>query len=176
MSSGGSLDDDKLYNKFSNVTSEKVNGSAAQANVSVCHVQAPPIHPDTVWLQGTAILYELAERVFTVATNNHVIPFTNADFLVNIVFTFESFRQIGLSEADITCCTTSKELDATVIELTEAGMKRFQQFGAKFIRVTSASGGDKIALAQYSEGEFFIDKGVLIRLLTIAVFHLSTSR
>ena len=115
-------------------------------------MQAPPIPPDTV-APGTADLYELAEGVFTVATNNHVIPITDVNFLVNTVFTFEGLGQIKLSEEEIKFSTTNRELDATVIELTEAGVKRFQQFGAKFIRVTTARGGDKSP-----GGEFCIDK------------------
>ena len=115
----------ELNNEFS----KKVNGSAAQAKVSVCHVHAPPIPPDTV-APGTADLYEMAEGVFTVATNNHVIPITDTNFLVNTVFTFEGPGQIKLSKKDINFCTTNKELDATVIELTEAGVKRLQKFGA----------------------------------------------
>ena len=171
----------KLYNKFSYMTSEKVNGSAAKAKVSVCHVQAPPIPPDTVVLQGTGDLYELAVGVFTIATNNHVIPMNNDDFLVNTVFTFEGLGQIRLSKNEIKFCTTSEELDATVIELSEQCVKRLQQLGAKFVRVTTAREGDKIAMAQFLEGEVFFDKGDLVRrgttsLLAIAVFHLATSR
>ena len=172
MSSGGSSDGDKSNNKFSYVTSEKVNGSAAQAKVSVCHVQAPPIPPDTAGLQGSAALYELAAGVFTIATNNHVIPITDTNFLVNIIFTFEGLGQIKLSENEIKFCTTNEELDATVIELSEQCVKRLQELGAKFIRLTTAREGDKSP-----EGEFSIDKGDLIRrgttsLLAIAVFHL----
>ena len=181
MLSGGSLDDDKLYNEFSYVTSEKVNGSAAQAKVSVCHVQAPPIHTDTTGLQGSAALYELAEGVFTIATNNHMIPMTNDDFLVNTAFTFEGVGPITLSRDEIKFCSTNEELDATVVELSEQCVKRLQQLGAEFIRVTTAREGDKIAKAQYPEGEVSFDKGDLIRrgttsLLAIAVFHLATSR
>ena len=127
-------------NKFVSAAAPNVEvyeSAFAQAKVSVCHVQAPPIPPDTVGLQGTADLYELAEGVFTVATNNHVIPITDADFLVNTVFTFEGLGPIRLSKEEIKFCTTNKELDATVIELTDAGVKRLQQFGAKFIRVTT---------------------------------------
>ena len=149
----------------------------AQAKVSVCHVQAPPILPDTAGLQGSAALYELAAGVFTIATNNHLIPITNDDFLVNIVFTFEGLGQIRLSKNEIKFCTTNEELDATVIELTEQCVKRLQQLGAKFIRLATAREGDKIAMAQNPEGEFSIGKGDLIRrgttsLLAIAVFHL----
>ena len=121
-------------------------------------MQAPPIPPDIV-APGTADLYELAEGVFTVATNNHVIPITDTNFLVNTVFIFEGLGQIKLSDKDINFCTTNKELDATVIELTEAGVKRLQQFGAKFIRVTTASGGDKSP-----EGEFSIDRGTIQKI------------
>ena len=94
----------------------------------------------------------LVEGVFTVATNNHVIHITDTNFLVNTVFTFEGFGQIKLSEKEIKFCTTNRELDATVIELTEAGVKRLQQFGTKFIRLTTASGGEKSP-----EGEFSIE-------------------
>ena len=97
MSSGVSSDGDKLFNELS-------YGWAAQAKVSVCHVQALPIPPDTVGLPGSVDLYELAEGVFT------------------------------------------------------------------------AREGDKIAIAQFPEGEVSCDKGDLIRLLAIAVFHLATSR
>ena len=128
-------------------------------------MQAPPIPPDTV-APGTADLYELAEGVFPVATNNHVIPITNTNFLVTTVFTFEGLGQIKLSEKDIKFCTTNRELDATVIELTEAGVKRLQQFGAKFIRVTSASGGDKSP-----EGEFSIDRGAIQKIKENEVYY-----
>ena len=150
------------------MTPENVINSAAK--VSVCHVQAPPIPPDTAGLQGTADLYELAEGVFTVATNNHVIPITDADFLVNTVFTFEGIGQISLSKEEIKFCTTNKELDATVIELTDACVKRLQQFGAKFTRVTSASGGDR-RQAQYAEGEFCIDRGAIHEIKDNEVYY-----
>ena len=143
-----SSSDDKLNNEFS----KKVNRSAAQAKVPVCLVHAPLIPPDTV-APGTADLYELAEEVFTVATNNHVIPITDTNFLVNTVFTFEGLGQIRLSKEEIKFCTTNRELDATVIELTDTCVKRLQQFGAKFIRVTTASGNHKSP-----DGEFCIDK------------------
>ena len=145
----------------------KVSVSAfAQENVFVCHVQAPPIPPDTAVLQGTADFYELVGGVFTVATNNHVIPITEGDFLINTVFTFEGIGQIKLSEEEIKFCTTNKELDATVIELTEAGVKRLQQFGAKFTRVTSATGGDKSP-----EGEFSIDRGAIKKINENEVYY-----
>ena len=167
MSSGSSSDGAKFNNKFGFAPPVRVYESAfAQAKVSVCHVQAPPIPPDTVGLQGTADLYELAEGVFTIATNNHVIPNTDADFLVNTVFTFDSLGQIRLSDEEIKFCTTNKELDATVIELTDACVKRLQQFGAKFIRVTTTSGGDK-----YSEGEFCIDKRAIHEIKDNDVYY-----
>ena len=73
------MDTDKFYNEFSYAPPVKLYESAfVQAKVSVCHVQAPPISPDIVELQGTAALYELAEEVFAAATNNHVLPVTDA--------------------------------------------------------------------------------------------------
>ena len=125
----------------------------SQANGCVCRVQAPPIPPNPLGSEGTADLYELAEGVFTIATNNRVIPITDAHFLVNIVFSFEGLKQIRLSKKEIKFCSTNRELDATVIELTDACARRLQQLGAKFIRVSTASGGHQI-----SEGEFCYDK------------------
>ena len=165
--SGGSSEGDKFDIKFGVAPPLEVYESAfAQEKVFVCHVQSPPIPPDTVGLQGTADLYELAEGVFTIATNNHVIPITEADFLVHTVFTFEGIGQIRLSEEEIKFCTTNRELDATVIELTDACVKRLQQFGAKFIRVTSTSGGDKSP-----EGEFCIDKGAIQEIKEKEVYY-----
>ena len=167
MSSGSSSDGNRFNNNLDYVPPLKVYKSAfAQEKVFVCHVQAPPFPPDTVGLQGTADLYELAEGVFTVVTNNHVIPFTEADFLVNIVFTVEGLGQIMLSKEEIKFCTTDRELDATVIELTDTGVKRLQQFGAKFIRVTSANGGDKSP-----EREFCIDKRAIHEIKNNEVFY-----
>ena len=178
--SSGSSDYDKFNNKFGYPVKEH-KSAFAQAKVSVCHVQAPPIRPDTAGLQGSAALYELAEGVFTAATNNRLLPVTDTDFLVRIVFTFGGVGAIRLSKDEIKFCTTNEELDATVIELTGQCVKRLQQLGAEFIRVTTAHGGDKIATAQYPEDEVSFDKGELIRrrttsLLAIAVFHLATSR
>ena len=177
MSSGGSSDNNKFNNKFG--YEPPVKSAFAQAKVSVCHVQAPPIPPDTAGLQGSAALYELVEEVFTVATNNRVIPVTDTDFLVRIVFKFEGVEATSLSRDEIKFCTTNEELDATVIELSEQCVKRLQQLGAKFIRLTTARESDKIAMAQYPEGEVSFDKGDLIRrgttsLLAIAVFHLAS--
>ena len=129
-------------------------------------MQAPPVPPDTAVLHGTADLYELVKGVFTVVTNNHVIPITDTNFLVNTIFTFEGLGQIKLSENEIKFCTTNSELDATVIELTEAGAKRLQQLGAKFIRVTTVSGGDNSP-----EGEFSIDRGAIHKIKENEVYY-----
>ena len=165
FTSGVSSDRDKFG--FAPPGKERMKESAfAREKVFVCHVQAPPIPPNTVGVQGTADLYELAAGIFTIATNNHVIPITDADFLVNTVFTFEGLGQIKLSEEEIKFLTTNRELDATVIELTEAGVKRLQQFGAKFTGVTSANGGDK-----NPEGEFCIDKGAIHEIRNNEVYY-----
>ena len=162
MSSAGCSNGDKFSNEFGYASPVKLYESAfAQAKVSVCYVQAPPIPPNTITRQGTAALYELVDGVFTVATNNHVLPVTDAEFLVRSLFTFEGFGPIRLNKDDIKCCTTSKALDATVIELIDACVQRLQQLGAKFIRLTTARQGDKIAMPQYIEGELSFDTGVI---------------
>ena len=173
MSSANS-NGDKFSNKFGYAPSVKVYESAfAQAKVSVCHVQAPPIPPDTIATQGTAALDELADGVFTAATNNHVLSFTDYDLLVRVVFTFEFFGPIRLNKDDIKCCTTSKELDATVIELTDACVKRLRQLGANFIRLTIARQGDKIAIPQYLESELCFGTGVIPEVTDNELYYYS---
>ena len=131
----------------------------------ICRVQAPPIPSNSVGLQGTPDLYELAEGVFTVTTNNRVIPISGTDFLVNTVFIFEGRGEIRLGEEEIHC-STNRELDATVIELTVACAKRLQQIGAKFIKVTTASGGHQIP-----EGEFCYGKRATHELKDNEVYY-----
>ena len=95
---GGSSDGDKFNNKFDYAPPVKVFKSAfAQAKVSFCHVQAPPIPPDTAVLQGTADLYELAEGVFTVATNNHVIPNFPSPTPISWLIPYSHLRASGQS-------------------------------------------------------------------------------
>ena len=55
---------------------------------------------------------------------------------------FEGVEAISLSKDGIIFCTTNEELDATVIELSEQCVRRLQQLGAKFIRMTTACEGD----------------------------------
>lgn len=156
------VDGDKFFKEFGYAPSVQVYESAfAQAKVSVCHVQVPPIPPDFVEVQGTAGLYQLTNTVFSAITNNHVLPVTDKEFLSRTVFTFAGLGPIRFSENEIKCCTTSEKLDATIIELTEECVKRLLNGGAKFIRLASARDGNKIAMAQYPEGVLSFDKGVI---------------
>ena len=180
LSSDGWSDSDKFDKKLSHLTLETVKESAAPAKVSVFLAQEPPIPPDTGGLQAYAELYELSAGVFTAVTNR-MLPVTDTDFLVHIVFTFESIGQIKLSKDDIKFCTTNKELDATVIELTEQCVKSLRQQEAKFNRLIIACEGGEKAIAQNSDCDFSFDTGAFIRrrttnLLVIAIFHLATSR
>ena len=161
------------------MSSENVNETAAQAKVSECHVQVPPfpwITPDKAWIHDSAAFYELADGVFTAMIKNRVIPIADIDFLVQVMFTFEGFGPIRLSRDEIKFCTTNEKLNATIIELTEQCVKRFQHNGAKFIRLAIAVDGNSIPMAQLAEDEFSFDNGDFKRLLSIAVFHLATSR
>ena len=66
----------------------------------VCRVLTPSILPESVGLQRTANLYELAEGVFTLATNNGVISITHK-ILDKIIFTFEGRGQIQFSKRNL---------------------------------------------------------------------------
>lgn len=133
----------------------------AQAKVSVCYMQVPPIPPQIIGKQGTASLCQLADDVFSAITNNHVLPITNAELISRIVFSFAGLGPVRFSEKDIKCCTTSEKLDATVIELTSECVINLQKRGTKFIRLASARERDQIALAQYPEGALSFDKGIV---------------
>ena len=166
MPIGSSTNGDKFSNKIGFSLMNLSESAFKQEKVFVCHMQTPPISPNTVGLQGTADLYEAAEGVFTIATNSHIIPVTNAEFLVNIVFTFEGVGKIRLNAGEIQFCTTNKELDATVIELTSMCVRRFQQFGAKFIRVNTSSGGHKCP-----EGDICIDMRAIQEIKNNEVYY-----
>lgn len=163
---------DTFYNEFGYAPPVSVYESAfAQAKVSVCHVQAPPIPPQIIGVQGTAALYELADGIRATITNNHVLPLTDSAFLSRTAFTFERFGRVTFGDADIRICTTDAELDATVIELTDECVKRLQQMGANFIRLATARAGDRIAMAQFPDGVFSFDKGAVHEIKNSEIYY-----
>lgn len=82
------------------------------------------------------------------------------------------FGQLILRHEDINCITTSKELDATVIELKKECITLLDQRHAKFFKITSAriNINDQVAMVQYPNEIFAIDMG-LIHQITASTLH-----
>ena len=55
---------------------------------------------------------------------------------------FGGIGKIFLKPEDIACVSTNKELDATVIELTEQCVALLKECGFNFLKVTNARLGD----------------------------------
>ena len=91
-------------------------------------------------------MYELANGRFGLITNNHVIPRIDPEFVCSSTFTFEGFGR--LTPDDIRCVTTSAELEATVIELTEkcvcALKQRWERERPDTVFLTQPYGGGKV--------------------------------
>ena len=111
--------------------------------------------------QGTTSLYQMANGVFGLMTNNHVMPRIDSQFVCGSTITFKGFGQLVLTPDDIRRVTTSAELDATVIELTERCVSALNQRGAQFLKITSAQFNDQVAMVGYPNGEFSYDNGII---------------
>ena len=124
-------------------------------------IAAKVIPPDNCQIQGTISMYEMTNGLFGLMTNNHEMPRIDPQFVCCSTINFEGFGQLVLTPDDIRCVTTSAELDATVIELTEKCVSALKQRGAKFLKIKSAQLNNHVAILQYSNGEFFFDKGII---------------
>ena len=104
-------------------------------------------------------MYEMANGVFGLMTNNHVMrmPRIDPQFVCGSIINFKGFGQLVLTPDEIRCFTTSAELDATVIELTEKFVSALKQRGAPFLKITRVQLNNQIAMVQYPNGEFSFD-------------------
>ena len=123
--------------------------------------------------QGTISLYEIAKNVFGLVTNNHMISQTDREFVSRCSIEFEGFGQLILYAEDIACITTSRstELDATVIELKEQCVALLRKRGAKFLKIASARLNDRVAMVQYPNGVFSIDKGIIHEIQESTLYY-----
>ena len=106
-------------------------------------------------------MYELANGIFGLMTNNHVMPRIDPQFICGSTINFKGFGQLVLTPDDIRCVTTSVELDATVIELTEKCVSVLRQRGAQFLKIGSAQLNNQVAMVQYPNRRFSFDKGII---------------
>ena len=134
----------------------------SNAEASVCILNTP-LAEDVVGIQGSAALYELKPNLWAIITNNHVVKFTDNEFICGIKFTFQlhggfSFK---IRSEYIEHVTTNPFLDATIIEITKEFMLKLKNLGVNFIKVKPAEVNQKVALISYPNGVFSIDKGVI---------------
>ena len=142
----------------------------AKFSVGLLNVQLPN---EPTSNQGTISLYEIAKNVFGLVTNNHMISQTDRDIVSRCSIEFEGFGRLILHAEDIACITTSTstELDATVIELNEQCVALLRKRGAKFLKIASARINDKVAMVQYPNCVFSIDKGVIHEIQESTLYY-----
>ena len=145
-----------------NVPVPLVRAILSIAEASVCNLNTAP-RGDIVGIQGSAGFYELKQNVWAIITNNHVVQFTDNEFICGIHLTFDLHGGFSLKiRAEyLEHVTTSPYLDATTIEITEEFMIKLKRLGANFLKVKPAEAKQKVALISYPQGIFKFDKGVI---------------
>ena len=105
----------------------------SKAETSVCILNTPP-REDVVGIQGSAGLYELKQNLWAIISNNHVVKFTDYEFICGITLTFELHGgfSLKLKAEYIEHVTTSPFLDATIIEITNEFMLKLKRLGLNF--------------------------------------------
>ena len=133
----------------------------SKAEASVCILNTPT--GDVVGIQGSAGVYELKQNLWAIISNNHVVEFTDYEFICGITLTFELHGgfSLKLRAEYIEHVTTSPFLDATIIEITNEFMLKLKGLGIIFLKVKPAEAKQKVALISYPKGEFSMDKGVI---------------
>ena len=134
----------------------------SKAEASVCILNTPP-RGDVFGSQGSAGLYVLKQNLWSIISNNHVVEFTDKEFICGITLTFELHGGFSLKiRAEyIEHVTTSPLLDATIIEITKEFMLKLKRLGLNFLQVKPAEAKEKVALILYPYGKFSIDKVVI---------------
>ena len=134
----------------------------SKAEASVCILKTAP-RDELVGLLGSAGLYELKQNLWAIITNNHVVQFTDNEYICGIILTFELHGgfSLKLRAEYIEHVTTSPYLDATIIEITEEFMLKLKRLGINFLKVKPAEANEKVALISYPKEEFSIDMGVI---------------
>ena len=143
------------------VTGEKMEEILSIGKSSVCMLNATS--EDGVGFQGSAGFYKLEQNHWALITNNHVVQFTDNEFISSITLTFELHMGFSLKmRAEyVVHVTTSRELDATIIEITEEFMLKLKNLGVNFLKDKPAEVNQKVAFISYPNGAFSIDKGVI---------------
>ena len=130
--------------------------------IGILNLNAPSLMPHHHGCQGTIALYEISMNIFVLITSHHNLPVTDASLLCRSDIIFGGICKIVLKPEDIACVSTNKELDATVIELTDQCVAFLKKCGFNFLKVTNARLGDQVAILQlYPNAEYAFDKGAI---------------
>ena len=117
------------------VTGDKMKEILSIGESSVCMLKTTN-GEDGLGIQGSAGFYELKQHIWAIITNNHVVQFTDNEFICSITLTFELHKGFSLKmRAEyVVHITTSPELDATIIEITEEFMLKLKMLGVNFLK------------------------------------------
>ena len=128
--------------------------------------------------QGTGALYQAVDQNlrnrFFIMTCNHVLPTTSLREITQTIFEFEEIQQMSsilLRKTDVKFAWTSKQFDATVIELSPEVKDLYSSFGAQFLIIGDVKIHVEVALLQYPLGTLSIAHGDIEGLSDTDVFY-----
>lgn len=132
------------------------------ATFSIGLLRATPIDFGISSKQGTISLYEIATNKFGLITNYQMIPYNDPGFACGSYINFEGFGRLILRPSDIEVISTSEELDATVIELSESCVALLKERGAKFLNIATARVGEEVTIVKSPFAFFSVVKGTIL--------------
>ena len=162
MASSQSKQHERNLDASYTVTIQMMRDICSFGEASVCMLNAAT-EGDGLRFQGSAGFYELKQNLWAIISNNHVVQFTDNEFICGITLTFDLHGGFGVKmRAEyVEHVTTSPNLDATIIEITEEFMLKLKKLGVNFLKVKRAEANQQVALISCSNGAFSFDKGVI---------------
>ena len=150
-------------------TFRKLNAVFYSVRKSVCKVK--PVHKD----QGTG---EVVDRNgidrFIFMTCNHVLPTNSLNEIAQAILEFEDIQQLrsfSFNKTDVKYIWTTKIYDATIIEISPHVATLYKHYGVNFLKVGQLTGGNKVAILQYPNGQFGIAHGNIDNINGNDVFY-----
>ena len=117
---------------------------------SACRISSPA-RVATGFLCNDSIGYLKEEFLFLLVTNNHVLPDISMQSLANVACQFPSQQDIWLSAQNVDFAWTEKDLDVTIIGLTDPLVAQLQT-SAHFLHVGTPVVGQQVAIIGHPGG------------------------
>ena len=133
-------------NEFSSSNPGFCKNFVKAATFAIGLLRATPIDYGMSSKQGTIAFYEIAPNKFGLITNYQMIPHIDPGFVCGSYINFEGFGRLILRPSDIEAISTSEELDATVIELSESCVALLKERGARFLNIATARVGEEVTI------------------------------